>query len=100
MPTTPAKPSIEERQGAVYVRIRVQPKASRNTIQVEQGGCIRITLTAPPVEGAANKALCAFLAQKLRVARTAVTLRAGAKSRDKTVAVRGVSYQEVRERLS
>jgi len=60
---------------------------------------LRVALTAPPVEGAANDALRRFLAARLGVARGRVTLEAGEKSREKTVRIAGMSESAVREAL-
>lgn len=90
---------VEERGGRVVVRVRVQPRASRETLSRDAAGRLRVALTAPPVEGAANEALRAFLARRLGVSRSAVALVGGEKSRDKTVAVSGLDAATVRERL-
>lgn len=94
------KTAMEERDGYVLIRLRVQPKAARNAISLAADGRFRVTLTAPPVEGAANKALTAFLAKALHVPKGAVELVGGARSRDKTLSIRGLSAPEVRSRLS
>ena len=59
-----------------------------------------MALTAPPVEDAANKALCEFIADQLGVAKRAVRLESGAKSRNKLLSVRGVSLKRVMDVLS
>ncbi len=100
MPKNPAKSPIEERGGEVLIRLRVQPRASRNSIHFDAEGQIRVALTAPPVEGAANKALCGFIADRLDLPKRAVRIESGAKSRSKTVAVSGVSRQRVEECFS
>ena len=92
--------AVEERGGYTLLRVRVQPKASRNAICVEGDGRIRVALTAPPVEGAANKALSEFVAKTLGVSKGAVSLVGGEKSREKTIQVAGLSGAEVRARLA
>jgi uncharacterized protein (TIGR00251 family) len=57
---------------------------------------LRVKLNAPPVDGAANAALCEFLAQALGVRKSAVTLIAGQTSRRKVVRVEGVTAEQVR----
>ena len=91
---------IEARQGYVALQVRVQPKASRNAVIIEPDGRIRIALTAPPADGAANKALEGFLAKTLGVRKSAVGVIRGHKSREKTVALSGVTLEQVREKLS
>jgi uncharacterized protein (TIGR00251 family) len=82
------------------IRIRVGPRASRNAvIGVDAAGWLRVKLTAPPVEGAANKALVAFLAKRLGVAAGTIRILRGAASRNKVVEVDGWTDAGLRERL-
>jgi len=79
--------------------VRVVPRASRNGIADVQGGFLKVRLTAPPVEGAANAALTEFLAKALRVPRRDVLLISGARARNKVVLIHNVTPAEVRRRL-
>ncbi|MBM3289013.1 MAG: DUF167 domain-containing protein [Candidatus Hydrogenedentes bacterium] len=81
------------------IDVRVQPKASRNACTVDATGRIRVALTAPPVDGAANAALVDFVAEKLGLPKRAVHLGAGEKSRDKTIAVHGIDRDTALARL-
>ena len=83
----------------VRLSVRVQPRARSNAIAGVHGDSIRVRLTAPPVDGAANTALTDFLAERLGVPRGAVRIVAGATSRDKVVAIRGLSAEVVRRAL-
>ncbi len=67
--------------------IRVQPRASRNRVVGLYGDALKVTLTAPPVDNAANKACTAFLAELLGLAKSAVTIVAGHTGRSKQVLV-------------
>ena len=87
---------IEERPGGVLLRVRVQPRASRNAVLVDPDSRIRVTLTSPPVAGAANRALIEVLARKLGIPKGAVALVRGEKSRDKTLSLVGMTAAEVR----
>lgn len=78
--------------------VRVQPRASRTEIAGEYNGAIKVRLSAPPVDGAANDALVNLLADELSVPRRDVSIVSGASSRSKTVAVAGVDAAAV-ERL-
>lgn len=69
--------------------MRVQPRASRDEVAGRQGDAVRIRLQAPPVDGAANEALVAFLASHLGIARRQVRLVAGLSSRNKVVEIEG-----------
>jgi uncharacterized protein len=81
-------PEIDRREDGVYLRVRVQPRASRNQALPGPDGTLRVALMAPPVEGAANQALEAYLAKALGVAKSSVAVVSGLKSRDKTVRFR------------
>lgn len=91
--------AIEEKEGSVWIRVRVQPKASRESVVGEAEGRIRIALTAPPVEGEANAALVAFLAKTLGVPKRNVAIESGMRGREKTVRVEGTRASEVRAKL-
>ena len=82
------------------LRVRVVPRAARNTIARDPSGGLRVHLSAPPAEGAANRALIELFAARLRVPKRAVTIVRGERSRDKQVVVDGVSPAEVERRLS
>ena len=82
------------------IEIRVQPRASRNTISEVRAGFLRIRVTAPPVDGQANAAAIALLAQALDVPKSAIRLVKGASSREKTLAVESMSQEEVNQRLN
>jgi uncharacterized protein (TIGR00251 family) len=83
----------------VRFRVRLQPRASRNEIAGVLDGALRVRLHAPPVDGAANEALVAFLAERLAVPRRGVRIVTGATSRTKMIEVEGVSSSDV-ERLA
>ncbi len=80
--------SIEERDGGVVLRVRVQPKASREAISGTLEG-IKVALTAPPVDGEANAALIALVAKRVGLPKSAVRLVSGEKSREKTLFLPG-----------
>lgn len=87
---------IDEEGGRVRFGVRVSPRASRDAILGVHDGALKVALTAPPVEGAANAALVALLAKALGVAKRAVTIAAGEASRQKRVQIEGVTAAEVR----
>ena len=82
------------------IEIRVQPRASRNAISGMRAGILRIRVTAPPVDGQANAAAIALLAQALDVPKSAIRLVKGASSREKTLTIQSLSQEEVNQRLS
>lgn len=79
--------------------IRVIPRAPRTKVDGERAGAILIRLAAPPVDGAANDALVAFLAESLGLPRRNVTIVSGDRSRDKRVQITGLDGPEIRRRL-
>jgi uncharacterized protein len=85
-------------RGRTLLPVRVIPRASREAL-VWEDDALRVRLTAPPVEGAANEALIALLAERLGLPRHAITLARGAASRHKLVAVEGLDADELRRRL-
>ena len=95
----PAPDAISATASGVRLRLRVQPKASRNEVVGPHGDQIRLRLTAPPVEGAANEALVRFLAEQLGVERSAVKIVAGLGSRSKVVEVGSLAVSEAARRL-
>jgi hypothetical protein len=86
---------IQQREGAVTVAVRVQPRASKDEIAGEWNGALKIRLRAPAVEDRANEALCEFLADVLKTPKAAVRILSGERSRTKRVEIRGVSAQQV-----
>jgi len=82
------------------IRLRVQPRASRERLEGVRDGCVRLRLTAPPVDGAANAACIAFLAKILDISRGQIRLQAGDKSRDKLVHITGLTPAQVAAALS
>ena len=90
---------IREDESRLIVSVRVTPRARRNALTLE-GETLRAWLTAPPVEGAANAALLALLAERLGLSKRAVTLLRGESSREKVVAIDGLSAEEFRKRLT
>jgi uncharacterized protein (TIGR00251 family) len=81
------------------VRLRVQPRASREGIEGGQAGVWRVRVSAPPVDGDANRAVLALLARALGVRAGALSIAQGARGRDKLVRVEGLSPADVEARL-
>ncbi len=85
--------------GAVTFAVKVVPRASKNQVVGIEGDALKIRLIAPPVEGKANDALVAFLADTLGVQRAQVDIIVGGTSRRKVVRVRGVTERDIAQRL-
>ena len=82
------------------IEVRVIPRAQRDEIAGERDGRLLVRVTAPPVEGAANAALCRLLAKRIGVARGRVSVMRGGSSRDKVVRVEGLSGPQLRAALA
>ena len=81
------------------IAVRVQTRAGREEVVGQRSGALLVRLTAPPVDGRANEALCRLIARRLGVAPTRVTLIRGSKSRDKVLQVEGLSTAEIARSL-
>jgi uncharacterized protein len=96
--------AVKETAGGAQFALRVQPRAARNavagTIAVgKQGDALKLAITAPPVDGKANAAVVEFLARLFGVSKSSVTIVSGETGRNKVVAVRGRTAEEIREAL-
>lgn len=90
---------LRQLEEGVELSVRVQPRASRNRFAGTMAGALKICLTAPPVDGEANRALQHFLAKILGVSPAAVSIIRGHQGRNKTVLVAGVTTDQVIQKL-
>jgi uncharacterized protein len=81
------------------LRVRLQPRARREEVVGERAGAFVIRVTAPPVDGRANAALCAFVARAAGVAPSRVSVVRGLSSRDKVVRVEGADEMALKRAL-
>ena len=81
------------------VSVRVHPGARKNAVDGVHAGAVKISLTTPPVDGRANEALIAFVAEMLRIPRGRVNLVSGMTGRTKVLRITGKSAAEVRVAL-
>ena len=88
-----------ETADGVTFRVHVQPRAARNRLQGMHDDALKISLTAPPVEGAANRLCRDFLAKLLDLPRARIEVINGHKSRRKTIHVENLSGPELKARL-
>ncbi|ORJ54268.1 DUF167 domain-containing protein [Geothermobacter hydrogeniphilus] len=93
-------PCLQSTADGVVLAILVQPRASRNQLVGMQGNELKVRLTSPPVEGAANKLCGRFFSKLFGIARGQVELIAGDKSRHKRLLLHGVSESDARRVLS
>lgn len=90
--------TLEQRGDDVLLRVRVQPKASRARFLVD-GGTVKVTVTAPPADGLANRMVCETVAEKAGVPKSRVRIHSGDKSRDKVLLLQECRLEELHERL-
>ncbi len=93
-------PCLRPTEAGVEILLYVQPRSSRNRVVGLQGGELKIALTAPPVEGAANKACGDFLARLFNLPKRCVRLTSGDTSRHKRWLLEGCDAREVSRLLN
>ena len=91
--------AIREDDGFVTFAVKIHPRAKKNAISGEVGEALKLSLTAPPLEGRANQACIEYLAKLLKLPRSSVTIASGQTNRYKVIRVAGVTGQYVRDRL-
>ncbi len=91
---------IAANEQGVTIALQVIPRARRSEVTGLHGDALKVRLAAPPVEGAANEALIAFLADRLGIRKRDVTLVSGERSRHKLVRIEGVSAATVEASLA
>ena len=90
---------VQESPEGAILTVHVQPKATRTEYVGVHGDALKFRVAAPPVEGAANEALCAYLAERFGIPKSAVVVLAGQGSRKKRVLLKGVAGKRVLEAL-
>ncbi|MGZ4961042.1 MAG: DUF167 domain-containing protein [Limisphaerales bacterium] len=91
---------LKPNPAGTYIAIKVQPRASKNEIGPALGDELKIKVTAPPVDAAANEAVMELLADTLGCAKSKVQLAKGQTSRHKLIFVAGMSVAEVAGKLN
>ncbi|MCZ6806905.1 MAG: DUF167 domain-containing protein [Deltaproteobacteria bacterium] len=87
---------IQQADDSVTFEVRVAPRASRNAIIGVHEGSLKVALTAPPVDGAANDALRKLIAKALGVPKSDIDIMRGERGRNKVLRVRGMSREALR----
>ena len=83
----------------IVIKVKVLPRSSRTEIAGRENDVYKVKLTDPPVEGRANKALIAFLAEKLGVPKRDIEMVSGKTGRLKTIRIRGLAAVEIAQAL-
>ena len=97
--TSPSDSLVSAHSEGTCLAVKLQPRSSKTGIVGVVGGELKVSVTAPPVDAAANDALVRLLAEKLDCARAAVQIIRGKTSRHKLVLVRGLDAGTIRTRL-
>ena len=95
----PPVPFLRETSGGTLLLVKLQPRASRNEICGPFGDALKIKVTAPPVDSAANQALIDFIAKKLDCSRNCIQIIRGQKTQHKTLNIINLNLTTVLERL-
>ena len=80
---------LKETEDGISIKIKVQPRASRNKISGINADCLKLKLMSPPVEGEANEACIEFLAERCKVAKSNIIIVTGQRSRTKVIKIYG-----------
>lgn len=92
-------PFLSEGKDGIFLRLYIQPRSSKNEIIGIHGTALKIRLTSPPVEGAANSACIEFIADILGIRKNQIEIASGQKSRAKHIRIKGSLFEEVKARL-
>lgn len=87
------------KEASITLKVRLQPRASRDGIEGMHGDALKVKVTAPPVEGKANKAVKKLLAKQLGLSPSQVEIIAGERSREKLLRISGISRAEMEKAL-
>lgn len=90
---------INEVYGGVEFQVRVIPRASKTEIVGELAGAVKIRVTSPPVDGAANAELVKLFAKTLHIAKSNVEIVSGQTSKTKRIRITGVTAEQMRNAL-
>src|SRR5437764_12717381 len=90
---------VHQHGSGVMFAVRIHPPAKKNAITGQVGEVLKVSLTAPPVDGKANAACIDFFAKVLKVPRSSVSIAAGLASRNKLIRLAGLSAEELKPRL-
>ena len=90
---------VHDTPGGAAFSVKLHPRARKNAITGELGDALKVSLTAPPINGKANEACIEFFAKLLEVPRSSVTIASGQTSRQKVIRVTGLSAEEVRKHI-
>ena len=91
--------SLREEADGVSFEVRVQPRSSKTEISGIQDGILRVRLTSPPVDGAANRQCIELLSRKMKIPKRAIRIASGAGARRKRLKILGLGVEEMKNIL-
>jgi uncharacterized protein len=92
--------AIRDDDAGVTFAVKVHPRAKKNAITGRIGGALKLSLTAPPIDGRANEACIEFFAKLLKVPRSSITIASGQTGRNKVIRVAGISAGQLTKLLA
>jgi uncharacterized protein (TIGR00251 family) len=95
----PADLQFRETAAGLEIRIHIQPRAKRCEISGIHNGALKVKVTAPPVDDAANRALVDFFSTLLGISKSSLQIVSGLKSRDKVMQIKGISLASLLNRI-
>ena len=90
---------MSQTEQGVVLNVYIQPRASKTEYVGVHRHALKFRISAPPVEGLANEALCGYLAKEFRISKGAVMIFSGHQARQKRVLLKGVSTEQIRVTL-
>lgn len=89
----------QEHPDGVVIKIKVQPRASKSRIAGLLGDSLKVTLTAPPVDGAANMACIEFFARLMGLPKSRIEIISGQTGRTKLLKIFGIKSADLKEKI-
>jgi uncharacterized protein (TIGR00251 family) len=96
----PSSRKQKQTEISATLAVRIQPRSSKNSATTMEDGSLKIRLTAPPVDGAANEALIKFLSDALSVSKSQVEILSGHTGRQKIIRISGISNEDAKRLLN
>ena len=90
---------IRDSGSGIDIRLHIQPKAACDELAGLHNGAIKLRISAPPADNAANRAVVEFFSALLKVPKSRITFLRGQKSRDKILRITGITLEDVTNRL-
>ena len=88
-----------QQDGSLALTVYIQPRASRTRISGLHGDALKLCITAPPVEGRANRAVVEYIANLFKIPKKSVTITSGLQSRTKRLTINNISLAAARDLL-